>query len=235
MSGFERLRRRLEEKANDPKSRPVLYVAFGDSVTQGCMEHGVIEHRLSFPAMVKEAVEARYPTAMFCLVNAGASGDTALESRTRWERDVFSLRPDVVTIGFGVNDAHRGDEGLASYRESLTALIAGIRMHTEADVLFITPNKMMSADNPNVDERDRAHVAAFLRTAAAGHLTAYADAMRDVANREEVPLVDQFLMWERMEREGVDIHTRLANGINHPDRDFHMQLSSAIVERFLKD
>lgn len=232
---FARLRARLAEKENDVRARPVIYVAFGDSVTQGCMEYATIEHEQAYPYLLRKLLVGEYPRTTMSVINAGVSGDTATNSRPRWERDLLAFRPDLVTVSFGVNDAHRGADGLAAYREALAELMSAVASETEADVLLLTPTKMMTRDNPHVHPEDRKHIPAFLKVADAGSLPLYADAMRAFAAERNIPLVDIYDLCEQMERQGIDFHTRLANGINHPDRDFHRLMAEALVQRIMAD
>jgi acyl-CoA thioesterase I len=228
MSGFTRLHDRLSGKAADVTARPVLYVAFGDSVTQGCMEYGTVEHESVFHNLLKKAVDKRFPHSVFSVINSGVSGDTASASRSRWNRDLLMFQPDLVTIGFGVNDAHEGEKGLGTYVESMRELIESVRTQTSADILLLTPNMMIKRDNANVDDRDRPALPLFLKTAEEGFLDAYTESLRELAKQEQVECFDQYDWWVRLERQGVDIHTRLVNGINHPDRDCHRELAEGL-------
>jgi len=234
MSEFRRFRDRLLEKSADVSARPVVYVAFGDSVTQGCMEYATIEHDQVYHNLLKRSVERLYPTTIFSVINSGVSGDTASGSRSRWQRDLFMYQPDFVTIGFGVNDAHEGEAGLKLYVESLRELIELIRTRTEANVLLITPSMMMKADNANIDERDRPHIPRFLETAQAGYLPIYVEALKTLASQEQVACLDQYDRWTQLEQQGIDIHMRLVNGINHPDRAFHQDLADLIEAKLFE-
>lgn len=63
---------------------------------------------------------------------------------------------------------------------------------------------------------------------------AIGDSVTQGAMEHAIPLCDVYTMWEEMEQQGLDIHDRLANGINHPDRQFHMELAEAL-EKMLFD
>jgi acyl-CoA thioesterase-1 len=71
----------------------------------------------------------------------------------------------------------------------------------------------------------------FLKTAEAGHLEMYVNTLRQLAVEEQVTCLDLYLLWEQMEKSGIDIHTRLANGINHPDRDFHHVIANSMEKK----
>src|SRR4051812_21866018 len=95
---FPRLHQRLKDKSENPGSRTVLYVAIGDSVTQGCLGINEMEHEQVYHALLRRCVEQHYPAANFNVINSGVGGDTAETSRQRWERDVLLYKPDLVTI-----------------------------------------------------------------------------------------------------------------------------------------
>lgn len=163
MGTFKRLIDRIEEKAQQPHARAVLYVAIGDSVTQGCMELGRNEHEQIYPQLLKQRIEQRFPATVFNVINSGVSGDSAHGSRKRWHRDVLMLQPDLVSIKFGLNDAHQGEQGLAPYRAAITELIQSIRSETEADILLMTPSMMMERDNDQIALEHRSLVENFIR------------------------------------------------------------------------
>lgn len=235
MYDFQRLRDKLRQKEENPAARPALYVAMGDSVTQGIMEDGVSEHERLYHQLLRKRVLKRYPNSVFNVVNSGVSGDTAVNSRARWDHDVICYRPDLVTIKFGLNDSHGGEAGVAPYIGAIRDLVRLIQSETEAEIVLMTPSMMMKQDNPNISEGHRRHIPVFRKAYEDGHLLRYVEAVRAFAAESGLPLLDVYAMWERMEAEGVDIHTRLSNGINHPDRQFHEQLAEALESLLFAD
>lgn len=227
---FTRFHERLREKAGNARARAVTYVAMGDSVTQGCMEVDVLEYENVYHQVLKRGLERRYPGTVLNVINSGVGGDTAQESRSRWERDVLMYKPDLVTICFGHNDAHGREAGIATFIGAVGDLIGRIRSDTEAEVLLMTPCMMTNRDNDAVAEVHKPLIPAFVQLAQDGILKLYVDAVRELSAKLNVPLLDVYAMWEEMEREGVDIASRLSNGINHPDAGFHVQWGKALEE-----
>lgn len=76
-------------------------VWFGDSITHGGEYH----------LYLREYYLTRFPTLHFESVNRGISGDNAGHARQRLESDVLALRPNRVTVHFGMNDIGRGYYG----------------------------------------------------------------------------------------------------------------------------
>ncbi|MFD0714489.1 SGNH/GDSL hydrolase family protein [Paenibacillus sp. GCM10027626] len=235
MKPFLRLRKRLREKAQDARERAVTYVALGDSVTQGCMQAGVLEYERVYHQVLWRGTHRRYPGTVFNVINSGVGGDTLQASRSRWERDVLHYKPDLVTICFGHNDAHGGMDGIGPFVRELGDLVRRIRTETEAEILLMTPCMMMNRDNDRIAEEHKPLVPAFLKLAEEGVLSRYVEALKQFALREDIPLFDTYAMWEDMERGGMDITSRLSNGINHPDAEFHLEWGKALEEILLAE
>jgi acyl-CoA thioesterase-1 len=81
----------------------VTIVAFGDSITNAVGHFGVTE-RTCFRGRVQRTLqeEMRRPVRV---VNAGVNGDITPLALERFDSDVASHSPDLVTVMFGVNDA----------------------------------------------------------------------------------------------------------------------------------
>ena len=230
---FVRLRRRLAEKANDAKERAVSYVAIGDSVTQGCMEDGVMDYDNVYHQVLKRGIEHRYPGTVLNVINSGVNGDTVVASRSRWDRDLFQYKPDLVTICFGHNDVHGREEGLSDFTATLGKLVTRIRRETESEVLLITPCMMMKRDNDRIAAVHKPLIPTFVKLARDGILPLYVEAVRELAAEQNIPIFDCYALWETMEREGNDIHDYLSNGINHPTPAFHAAWGEALCVRLL--
>ena len=98
-----------------PAQERVL-VAFGDSLTSGL---GVPVDQ-TYPALLGERL--RREGYAYKVVNAGVSGDTTAGGlrRVDW---ALRLKPEIVILELGVNDALRG-QNLASVRANLDQLVA---------------------------------------------------------------------------------------------------------------
>ena len=100
--------------ATDAQERTI--VAFGDSLTAGL---GVPAEE-SYPARLQARLSAE--GYHYRVVNAGVSGDTTAGGlrRVDW---ALRLRPDVVIVELGTNDALRGQD-LSAVRTNLDQLVA---------------------------------------------------------------------------------------------------------------
>ncbi|MBR4442609.1 MAG: GDSL family lipase, partial [Clostridia bacterium] len=94
--------------------RPAVIACLGDSVTHGCFElvdlpdgrfDTTYRPHEGYPAKLQRRLNALFPAAAPCVLDAGISGDSARGGLERLERDVLSVRPDLVIVNFGLNDA----------------------------------------------------------------------------------------------------------------------------------
>ena len=104
--------------AAEPTGRPgaPVIVAFGDSLTAG---QGVPASQ-TYPALLAERLKREGYD--YRVVNAGVSGDTTAGGvrRVDW---ALRLKPEIVILELGVNDAMRGQK-LAGIRANLDQMIA---------------------------------------------------------------------------------------------------------------
>lgn len=230
MTILSNFQQKLQAKAADARERAVTYVALGDSVTQGCMQAGEFEYNDIYHQVVKRGIEKHYPGTVLNVVNSGVGGDTAEGSRSRWVRDVLMYKPDLVSICFGHNDAHGWLAGIVPFKQAITELVQKIREETEADILLIAPCMMTDRDNGLVADVNKPFIRDFIELAEQQILQRYVEAVREISRELNVPLFETYQLWEEMVREGEDIVTRLSNGINHPDKAFHIQWGNALLE-----
>ena len=228
---LERFRRRIREKTDDRSAAPVLLVALGDSVTQGIGGIDELYHDQVYHAVVKRQLEAAYPLCTFSVVNAGVDGDRVTDGVARLERDVIGHQPDLVFIGFGLNDAALGGEtNLPDFEATLTRLCERVRKECPSDVVLITPNMMLTRDNDAIPPRWR-HVAEDLMTIQrSGLLGRYAAAIREVGRRLQIPVADVYEHWSQRAAGGVDTTSDLANGLNHPNAAAHHRAAELILD-----
>ncbi|OJU98410.1 MAG: hypothetical protein BGO12_12520 [Verrucomicrobia bacterium 61-8] len=225
---MNRLFRRIEEKARDVSQPPVTIVAFGDSVTQGVMEHRVLDSAHVYHRLLLDHLESFFPTTSFSIFNAGVSGDSAANALGRLDRDVLSRNPDLVLIAFGLNDSLQGEPGLSGFSSSLAAMIRIIKEKTRSAMLVLTPPFMARKPGPRIHPDHLSIADRIMEAQNTGMLARYASAIRRVAGQHDVPLADVHREWERLAESGLDTDVWLINGLNHPDARGH-RLAALLV------
>lgn len=185
-------------------------VAYGDSITAGgeASEPGLI-----FWERWAGALRQKYPRARLAITNGATGGDATGQGLQRLPAKVLSQKPDLVLIGFGMNDHNREGYGvpLAKFAENLRTMIDRIRADTGAEVV------LFSAFPPNPRWHFGSH-----------NMAAYADATEQVAREKHCALADVYHLWQQLaaRKKPEDL---LANNINHPNDYGHWIYFQALL------
>ena len=120
-------------------------VFLGDSITAARAYGKIIENYTLL----------RFPERKVHFINAGKGGETAEGVLPRLERDVFSLKPTVLTVAYGINDIGWGMKADEAHKQ---AYLKGIRTIVEecrrrGVRVYICSAAVTSAD-PNKSEND---------------------------------------------------------------------------------
>ncbi len=94
---------------------------------------------------------ALHPELNIKFINRGASGDTALRLKERWQRDCIDLKPDVVSILIGINDCGRGFEKndpstAEEFKANYGFLLNEIKNKLNAQLILCEPFLIPAAD-----------------------------------------------------------------------------------------
>jgi lysophospholipase L1-like esterase len=93
---------RLPHTAARLKSRePLNIVAIGSSSTVGLWE---LRSAATYPEVMRREILRLQSNAVISITNSGRVGDTIPDNLARFERDVLSLKPDLVLWQLGTND-----------------------------------------------------------------------------------------------------------------------------------
>jgi lysophospholipase L1-like esterase len=60
-----------------------------------------------YVSLVNSLITTVYPERRILVLNTGTSGNTVLDLKARWKRDVLDLKPDWLSIMIGINDVWR--------------------------------------------------------------------------------------------------------------------------------
>lgn len=185
---------------------PVRIVAFGDSIT------GVYYHtggRRAWCDMLGIALGRLYPRARLEMFNAGISGNTSAAGLARIDRDVLARRPHLVVVMFGMNDAAGAQR--EQFAANLRTIIGRCR-ESGAEVVLCTPN--------NVYENPRRPIE---------RLASFAQAARDVARQENVPLADCYQAYVDLSARDPLAWKLLMSETIHPSMNGHKLFAEVIA------
>lgn len=230
---MKRFFERISKKAQDPGEPPILIVAFGDSVTQGVMEHRRLDSSNVFHRVLQTRLEQYFPATTFSTINAGVSGDNVRGAILRQERDVLRHQPDLALVAFGLNDSLGGLEGLKQFGDGLESIISRIHRETEAEVLLLTPPFMATRSNERIHPNHIAFADEIISAQTSGALAEYAAEIREIGLRNKVVVADIHAEWSRLSGDGLDTDTWLVNGLNHPGPEGHQLAAEVIFHELL--
>ncbi len=223
-----RARKKLSEK------KPFEILFYGDSITAGWEASGCDEHAINVDTVEEMHVRLNnYPYlpawaelvrsemaraygydeasgAKITKINRAAGGSTADWGVRNEEKLLSPYRPDLVVIGFGMNDNAKDE---AVYAGEIEAIIGKVREYSpEADVILVSPMV------PNED------ILCFKT----GKICLYEKALTAVAGRLEnvaVAPVNSVFQYLRDRKQYYDL---TGNFINHPN-DFSVRVYAQTV------
>jgi lysophospholipase L1-like esterase len=174
----------------------VKIVAFGDSITAG---GDATKPDLIFWRRWADELQRKHPRAQVAAVNGATGGDSTVQGLQRLQDKVLDQKPDLVLIGFGMNDHNKGGVPIAQFEQNLKEMIACIRSETTAEVV------LFSAFPPNPHWKFGSH-----------HMQDYAAATERVAREAGCAYADVFKNWQviAVRKKPEDL---LGNNINHPN------------------
>ena len=174
---------------------PFKLIAYGDSITAGGDATSV---DLRFPNRYAEYLQSQFPKAQIDMENGATGGDTTRNGLQRLEEKVLTREPDLVILGFGMNDHNVNSVPVEEFKKNLLTLVNTIREKTGAELI------LFSTFPPNPDWKFGSH-----------HMADYAATTREAAAEASCAYADVFTPWTKM-LERKDCHSLLGNNINHP-------------------
>jgi lysophospholipase L1-like esterase len=132
-------------------------------------------------------------------INGATGGDSTVQGLQRLQAKVLDQKPDLILIGFGMNDHNRGGVPIPEFEANLLEMIARIRATTGAEVV------LFSAFPPNPRWKFGSH-----------RMEQYASATSRVAKESGAAFADVYGNWQSLasRKKPEDL---LGNNINHPN------------------
>ncbi|MDF2648090.1 MAG: hypothetical protein K0Q73_3895 [Paenibacillus sp.] len=196
----------------------LTYVVLGDSISTGAeasAESNKYYNRFA------ETLRRRFPGADIDVRMKAVGGETSQGGLQRLRADVTRQHPDLVTIGYGMNDQNKQANGANAFspeqfESNIATMIEDIQRHTQADIILITPclpNPLWKYASPNV--------------------TDYADKLRELSSKYQVAVADLQRIWLDELAAGKTHESLLLNQVNHPN-DYGHSLYAQSLTNLLK-
>jgi lysophospholipase L1-like esterase len=176
--------------------QPLKIIAYGDSITAG---GDASQPDLVFWQRYANALQSKYPNSPITITNGATGGDSTRQGIQRLDSKVLSQKPDLVLVGFGMNDHNINGVPLPEFEQNLTTIIQHIRQETGAEIL------LFSTFPPNDKWKFGSH-----------QMELYANSTAKVAAQTQCAYADVFHNWLQISarKKPEDL---LANNINHPN------------------
>jgi acyl-CoA thioesterase-1 len=187
---------------------PFKIITYGDSISAGG-EASALE--LRFDERYAAHLRARYPNAVITVENGATGGDSTVNGLARLGEKVLTRSPDLVLIGFGMNDHNVNGVLPGTFEENLVQIVTLIRANTSAEVL------LHSCFPPNPDWMHSSH-----------RMEQYAAASQRAAARVNAAFADVHAVWQKV-LQRKDLPSLLANNINHPNDFGHALYFEALA------
>jgi acyl-CoA thioesterase I len=141
---------------------------------------------------------------------------------------VLRHSPDLVIVGFGLNDANMdGAGGEGEFRANLEQIVSQVNL-SKAALLLLTPNFMLTRETALIPEQYAHFAERFLMLQSTGILRNYVQTIRELGKTHDIPVADVYKVWEQLEMRGEDVSLMLSNGLNHPTTEMHGLVASLI-------
>jgi acyl-CoA thioesterase-1 len=194
-----------------PTNRTVNIVCHGHSVPAGYFKTPVVDTFDAYPYLLHRGLKEHFPTAVVNVIVTAIGGEDSESGHQRFERDVLSLRPDVVTIDYGLNDRRIG---LAAAETAWRGMITNAVAHG-VKVILLTPTPDQGAHWDDPDDP----------------LNQQARQIRRLAAEYGTGLVDSLEAFRAKVRAGTRLEELMSQS-NHPNRTGHELVAGELLKLF---
>ena len=194
-----------------PANRTIRIVCHGHSVPAGYAHTPSVHPFDAYPFLLHVGLNQRFPHAVVSIMVTAIGGENSEQGARRFRRDVLSLRPDVVTIDYALNDRAIG---VARSEKAWRAMIE-MALAAHCKIILLTPTGDLSAhlDDPN------------------DPLNRQAELIRRLAREYHTGLVDSLAAFQDYIRQGGKLANLMAQ-VNHPNRQGHELVAAQLLKWF---
>jgi acyl-CoA thioesterase I len=179
---------------------PVNIISYGNSIAAG-MESTT--EKLRFQNRWIDHLKTLYPASNIKLEDAALPGYTTLEAIAYWEAYIGRKNPDLVLLGWGMNEANIGGMTPSAYKSNLINLALRSKQFKNAEVVIY------SCFRPNENWYYSSH-----------SMELYTQAAKEAAAIANCAYVDVYGVYEKVFAR-KDQPSLLSNNINHPNNFGH--------------
>jgi len=194
-----------------PGNRLVNVVCHGHSVPAGYFTTPQIDSLNAYPHLLFVGLKERFALASLNVIVTAIGGENSEAGAARFETDVLTHKPDVVTLDYALNDR---DLGLARAEQAWRKMIEQA-LARNVKVILLTPT----------------HDVMTLRWGDpkwATELPKHADQVRRLATEYGIGLADSYAAFQKYIDNGGEV-TDLLSHINHPNKLGHQLVTRELL------
>lgn len=211
-----------------PHRSKLSIIAFGDSITEGTYGGALSTETYPFvleQMLVREKINAK-------VNNEGVPGETAPEGLIRFERDVIALKPDMVLIMYGANDAfippgnNAPAVSPADFSEAIRKMVNRLADMSILPVLMTTTPvsrlDFFMADDAGFLERIKLSLETHIKE------------VRKIAQEGQILLIDHYKTWLEMDKLKEILKAYLPDGV-HPNAEGNFLLATITCQALINE
>ena len=195
-----------------PDNRTVNIVCHGHSVPSGYFATPFVDMFNSYPHLLHRILKERFPFAVINVIVTAIGGENSISGAERFEKDVLSHNPGLITIDYALND---GNDGLAAARAAHLKMISAA-IERNIKLLLLTP----SWERSYLENSERWNTVSDHR-----------EQIISLAEENNIGLVDSYGLFEEYIKNGGHLNDLLSH-INHPNRKGHEMIALALARWF---
>ena len=193
----------------------INYVVYGDSISTGAeASRDCYKYFNRFADRLRQV----YPEGRVNVFMKAIGGEDSKGGLARFQDDVLPLKPDVISIGYGMNDQNIFEGGKIGvpvdiFEKNIRSMVLMLQEIGNIDIILVTP----CIPNP-------------LWIHSSGYAHRYAEAIRKVGAEFDVCVADLQSLWIRELDAGKTHESLLLNNINHPNDYGHWLYYRTLTE-----
>lgn len=197
----------------------IVYFALGDSLTEGLYSDNQSSNfYMQFPELITREAQVQVTSAKVAEV-----GKTVSNFGIQMVQQVINYQPDLVTIGFGTNDAAYGVDAtnLGNFETNMNSLIKQLKDKTKAQIVLLTT---WSSKDGKYLENDKI----------------YDQKIKDIAKKNKVAVADLSTLWKEHPElsengNGYSEAYQLQKDNMHPNQQGHNEIAELLFETISKN
>jgi acyl-CoA thioesterase-1 len=175
---------------------PLSIVSYGNSITAGGEASST---ELRFQYRYVDYLERIFPNAKVSIEDVSIPGHCSNHGIKMWDDYIGKTAPDLVLLGWGMNDHNQGANTPEQYKANLVQLVGMIKEKKNAEVIIF------SSFPPNDEWTYGSH-----------SMELFAEAAKQAALEAGCAYVDVYSVWNKV-LQRKDQPSLLNNNINHPN------------------